>query len=102
MTTHITNRKGNKLQLNGDILTGDTFSMKDYIKNRLGGKWIADQKAWRVDVKLVNKWLNTEGAEIRIDNSVDTQTTERFDAIAPKSMTHAEFSRIMNDPNSDW
>lgn len=100
MTTHITNRKGNKLQLNGDILTGDTFSMKDYIKSYMDGKWVADQKAWKVNVDKVNKLIAQ--SVLRIDDSVDTQITERFDAIAPKSMTHAEFSRIMNDPNSDW
>lgn len=97
MTTHIINRKGNKMQLDGDLLSGDTFAAKDYIKSRLGGKWIAIHKAWQVDVTLVNKWLSTEGAEIRIDNNVE-QTT----VVAPKTMTHAEFSRRMNDPNSDW
>jgi hypothetical protein len=100
MVTHITNRKGNKLQLSGNILTGDTFAMKDYIKSYMDGKWIASLKGWQVNVDKVNRLIAQ--SVLRIDDSVDAQLTERFDAIAPMSMTHAEFSRLMNDPNSDW
>ena len=58
MTTYIRTRKEQKLELNGDLLTGDTYPIKDYIKTTLGGKWIADRKAWKVDVVLVEKWLD--------------------------------------------
>ena len=95
MTTNIISRKGHKMQLNGDMLTGDTFAMKDYIKARLGGKWIADQKAWRVDVNQVNRWLSTVGAEIRPDD-------QPVAASPTKLMTYAEFYRQMDDPNSDF
>lgn len=93
-TINLTNRKGNKLQLNGNILTGDTFSMKDYIKAYMGGKWVADQKAWQVDVAKVNRLI--EQSLLTIDN----------EPVAPKSnasgMTYAAFLRSADDPNSDF
>lgn len=100
MTTHITNRKGNKLQLNDDILTGDTYPMKEYIKARLDGKWIADKKAWRVDVNKVNRWLSTPGAEIFVDNA-PAANGKTSGAALPKSTTYAEFARRMDSFNSD-
>lgn len=94
MTTHITNRKGNKLQLNGDLLTGDTFSMKDYIKAYMDGKWVADEKAWRVNVAKVNRLI--EQSVLRIDDEpVVTETPKPF-------MSYEHFLRSANDPNSDY
>ena len=61
MTIHIRTRKENKMQLNGNVLTGDTYPVKDYIKSKLGGKWSADAKAWIGDGALVNKWLDNGG-----------------------------------------
>lgn len=91
-TINLTNRKGNKLQLNGDLLTGDTFAMKDYIKSYMGGKWVSDQKAWRVDVAKVNRLL--EQSLLTIDNEpVATQ---------PAYMSYEHFLRSANDPNSDY
>lgn len=99
MTTHITNRKGIKLQLNGDLLTGDTYAMKDFIKTKLDGKWIADQKAWQVNVAKVN-WM-IENYVLVIDDNPAPVKSNLSDAIIPQNMTYAEFSRRMNDPNSD-
>lgn len=94
MTTHITDRKGNKLQLNGDLLTGDTFNLKDYIKKNMDGKWISDQKAWKVNVQKV-QWLIDNHAGIRIDDEPVTTTQ-------PKYMTYEHFRRSADDPNSDY
>lgn len=101
MTIHITNRKGNKLQLNGDILSGETFAIKEYIKSKLDGKWIADRKAWRVDVAKVNRWLAIPGAEIFIDKQPVTES-KSTGAAFPKNMTYTEFARRMDSSNSDW
>jgi len=94
MTTHITNRKGNKLQLNGDLLTGDTFSMKDYIKSYMDGKWVADQRAWRVNVDKINRLI--ESCVLRIDDEPVAATDNK------SGMTYASFLRSANDPNSDF
>lgn len=91
-TIHITNRKGNKLQLTGNLLTGDTYSMKDYIKAYMGGKWVADQKAWQVDVDKVNRLIAQ--TVLRIDDNPAP-------AQAPY-MTYAHFVRSADDPNSDY
>lgn len=71
MTIHIRTRKENKMQLNGNILTGDTYPVKDYIKSKLGGKWNASSKSWTVDVALVNKWLD-KGGTIYTDKDADS------------------------------
>lgn len=93
MTVHITNRKGNKLQLNGDILSGDTFSMKDYIKSYMDGKWVADKKAWRVNVDKVNRLIDQ--SVLRIDEEAVSDSR-------PSGMTYAQFLRSADDPNSDF
>ncbi len=99
MTTYITNRKGNKLQLNGDLLTGDTFSMKDYIKTYMDGKWVAEMKAWRVNVAKVNRLI--EQSVLVIDSNPVVGRSTLSDAIIPNGITYAEFARRMSDPNSD-
>lgn len=96
MTTRITDRKGNKFQLTGDILTGNTFNIKDYIKTYLDGKWVADVKGWRVNVVKLNALLATPGAQIRIDTDASAQPA------TPKRMSYADFVRSADDPNSDY
>jgi hypothetical protein len=91
MTINITNRKGNKLQLNGDLLSGDTFSMKDYIKSYMDGKWVADQKAWRVNVEKVNRLI--EQSVLHVESEVVAK---------PSGMTYTQFLRSADDPNSDF
>jgi hypothetical protein len=67
-TINITTRKNNKMQLTGDMLSGDTFAVKDYIKSYLDGKWDGNAKAWRVNVSKINTLLHTPGAQISIDD----------------------------------
>ncbi|HEY4760054.1 MAG TPA: hypothetical protein VIH42_05680 [Thermoguttaceae bacterium] len=57
MTTNLTTRKNNKMQLNGNLLTGDTFDHKDYIKKYLDGKWNKEDKGWNIDTKKLNTIL---------------------------------------------
>ena len=94
MTTHLTNRKGYKLQLNGDLLTGDTFNMKDYIKSYMDGKWVGDQKAWRVNVEKVNNLIAIH--TLTIDTEVVDQKSRT------SGMTYAQFARSADDANSDF
>lgn len=101
MTTHIISDKGHKMQFNGDLLTGDTFPVKEYIKKTLDGKWVADKKGWRVDVSKVNRWLAVVGSGIRVDDA-PVANSKSSSAAAPKNMSYAEFARRMDDPNSDW
>ena len=59
-----TPRKSNGMQLTGDLLTGDTFQVRDYIKKYLDGKWDAEVKGWRVDVAKTTILLDTPGTWI--------------------------------------
>lgn len=56
------------ITLNGNLLSGNTFPVKDWVKTYLGGKWNADQKAWTVDVNKVNALLEKH-ANIYLDDS---------------------------------
>lgn len=50
--------------LTGDILTGDTYACKQFIKTYLGGKWDATSKAWRVDLEMVAKHTAANGTTL--------------------------------------
>lgn len=41
------------MELNGDVLSGDTYGMREYIKKHWNGKWNAYAKTWTVDSNLV-------------------------------------------------
>ena len=45
-------------QINGNVLTGNTFPIKEFIKRKLDGKWDATQKAWIVNEQTVQKYLD--------------------------------------------
>lgn len=49
-----------KVILTGNILTGDTFACKEFIKNKLNGKWYPQASGWIVDLNMVAKY-NPEG-----------------------------------------
>ena len=53
MTTNFTYSGRNdrkQLHLNGDLLTGDTYDVRHFIKQYCGGKWDKAAKGWRVDI----------------------------------------------------
>jgi hypothetical protein len=73
MTTNLITRKNNKMQLNGNLLTGETFEIKSYIKTYFDGKWDKESKGWIVNVEKVNNTLaiaNSIG--LRIDDTAAT------------------------------
>ena len=45
-------------RINGNVLTGNTFPIKEFIKRKLDGKWDATQKAWIVNEQTVQKYLD--------------------------------------------
>ena len=45
-------------KLSGNVLTGNTFPIKEFIKRKLDGKWDATQKAWIVNEQTVQKYLD--------------------------------------------
>jgi len=64
MTTINTQIKSNgwhKVALTGNLLTGDTFKISDFIKKYLGGKWDGQRKGWIVDLEQVAKYTTEAG-----------------------------------------
>lgn len=54
MTINLVTRKEQKLQLNGNLVTGDTYPVKDFLKQYCGGKWDKASKGWTVDLEKFN------------------------------------------------
>ncbi len=48
--------------LTGNLLTGDTFAAKDFVKKYLGGHWDGTRKGWVVDLDAVAHFT-TDGGE---------------------------------------
>jgi hypothetical protein len=76
MNLRIKNTTG--ITLDGNKLSGNTFPVKDWVKNYLGGKWDGDSKTWIVDVAKVND-LIAKGANIYVDNSQPAQPAAKKD-----------------------
>lgn len=74
MTTHLTTRKENKLELNGNLITGDTFPVRDYLKQYCDAKWDAANKGWRVNVEKLNGLLGIANSiGLRIANAPEAK-----------------------------
>jgi hypothetical protein len=54
------------VELNGDLLTGDTFKCKDFIKKYLDGKWDGQRKGWVVDPQKVARYTAANGTTIMV------------------------------------
>lgn len=90
-TIYISSRKGKGMELNGNLLTGDTYPMKDYIKAYLGGKWDRDARAWVVDVAKVMTLLNRPGAAIRRTTAPANSSSKiNTTTICPKCHTYCQ------------
>jgi hypothetical protein len=55
-----------KVTLTGDLLTGDTFKVKDFIKKYLDGKWDSDRRGWVVNLEKVAKYTSGSGETIMV------------------------------------
>ncbi len=60
--------KAQGIELNDNVLSGNTFAAKDYIKSYLGGKWNAESKTWTVDGDKVVRLLNNTAHFVTDDN----------------------------------
>ncbi len=75
--TIYTNHNGKDIfRLNGNMLSGDTYGYKGYIKDNLGGKWDADKRAWRVDLDKVAKDVE-RGEMVGTDSLLKAMLYER-------------------------
>lgn len=63
MTAYYTNRTDSwVIAINNNIVTGETYKAKEYIKAGLGGRWDAERKVWVINpVKLAAAIKSTTG-----------------------------------------
>lgn len=76
--TNLITRKNNKLQLTGNLVTGDTYPVKDFLKTYAAAKWDKENNGWRVDTVKLNEIISRSNhIGLRVDDSAP--------AAAPKS-----------------
>lgn len=66
------------LELNENILSGDTYGAREKIKTYWDGKWDAERKVWIVNPAKVIATLNSKynwGLEIGSDDTTTNETT---------------------------
>lgn len=61
MKTQIKANSWHDVEVNGNLITGDTFPCKEFIKKSLGGKWDSVKKGWIVDPALLAKHTTDAG-----------------------------------------
>lgn len=114
MAAYYTNRTDSwVIAIDGNIVTGETFKAKAYIKDGLGGRWDADRKVWIVNpVKLAAAVKSTTGLYDASDEQIAavfpaqattkaTMPTIDMDSYIPTVEEIKAFDRRMNDPKSD-
>lgn len=105
MTTNFTysNRHGedgkSRLQLDGNLLTGDTYEARNFIKQYCGGKWDKAAQGWRVDVaKLMALTEVRNLIGLDIDHSAPAPKQQ-----AAATMTRAQYYDLITEGHGkDW
>lgn len=78
-------------------LSGDTFSIREKIKNSWGGKWSAITKKWIMPENFKKEFLDADGIKYKFDENpkeetiiIPTKTRENPQAIAQRALTEDE------------
>lgn len=82
--TNLITRNGCKLQLNGNRISGDTYPIKDALKQYCGAHdWDKATKSWAIDLDKLNQYMSIGNSiGLHIDNAAPAakqQTTSRAD-----------------------
>jgi len=84
--------KGKNVELNGNMMTGDTYPIKGYIREYLNGKWNAENKAWIVDIKQVEAMMSGKYPVIKVADESNGNTaaveTKAYNGLCPKCHTY--------------
>lgn len=65
-TYNIKHQGWHTVTLAGNLMTGDTYSVRDWIRKYLGGKWDGQNKGWVVDLDLVAKYTTGGGETLMV------------------------------------
>jgi hypothetical protein len=102
MTTYFTysgrNEKKN-LQLDGNLLTGDTYDVKNFIRQHCGGTWDKAAQGWRINVdKLMALTEIRNQIGLDIDNSPRPQAAQQ-----QSTMSRAQYYDLITEGHGkDW
>lgn len=101
MTTYFTYSGRNErksLQLDGDLLTGDTYDVRNFIKSYCGGTWDKSANGWRVDVNKIMELASIRNKiGLDIDNSIRPQTSQQ------QTMSRAAYYDLITEGHGkDW
>ncbi len=69
--------KGSKVTLNGNLLTGDTYRIKDFIKSNIDGKWDGERKGWIVNPEKMESVMNSGWCYIFPETTAPTSDTSK-------------------------
>lgn len=72
----------NKVTLTGNLMTGDTYSIKQWIKQYLCGTWDGELKGYIVDLGQVNQFMSGKYPMIKVDEAA-AATSERKNPLGP-------------------
>jgi hypothetical protein len=98
-------------KINGNILTGNTFPIKEFIKRKLDGKWDAANKCWIVNEEIVAKYLDLGVIKRRVVEEVSLGSSKvAAQSGYRKQYTHtragggydATGSWVTDDENNDF
>ena len=97
-------------KIDGNILTGNTFPIKEFIKRKLDGKWDATAKAWIVNEATVQKYLDLGVIKRRVVETVAPSSKITAQSGYRKQYTHtragggydATGSWVTDDENNDF
>ena len=97
--------------INGNILTGNTFPIKEFIKRKLDGKWDAERRVWIVNEAIVAKYLDLGVIKRRVEETVAPSSSKvTAQSGYRKQYTHtragggydASGSWVSDDENNDF
>lgn len=99
-------------KISGNVLTGNTFPIKEFIKRKLDGKWDAERKVWIINEAIVAKYLDLGVIKRRVVEEValgNSKVTAQSSGYR-KQYTHtragggydASGSWVSDDENNDF
>jgi len=101
MTTYFTYSGRNEkksLQLDGNLLTGDTYDVKNFIRQHCGGQWDKAANGWRVNVDKLMALT-----EIRNQIGLDIDNSPREQEQKKSTMTRAQYYDLITEGHGkDW
>ena len=79
-------------RINGNMLTGNTFPIKEFIKRKLDGKWDSERKVWIVNEEIVAKYLDLGVIKRRVVEEVALGSSKRRTQAFKQHLNHFQLA----------